>query len=272
MAGGRGPIPGDACYYASMLIELPPENRAAARPLFRGVPGLRGCVDALFDGAMGRLWADDSRHPRVTVAKFDFFFLAGDHEAPSADEAVDAIGADASIVVSGEEWVPLLYAVWGDKLGTHKRVEFDAPEVWDRDRLRAFIDALPAGFTLKHVEHHDVPRFEELADSLVYNFASPDDFIARGVGYGIERDGRFVSGCSSFAISSHSLEFEIQTHPDFRQRDLATTAAARMIEHCIDSGLEPCWDAHNDISASLATKLGFVNPQPYTSYVVGSPY
>jgi hypothetical protein len=42
-----------------------------------------------------------------------------------------------------------------------------------------------------------------------------------------------------------------------------------MIEHCLDTGLTPCWDAHNEISAKLATKLGFVNPRPYTSYVLG---
>jgi RimJ/RimL family protein N-acetyltransferase len=86
------------------------------------------------------------------------------------------------------------------------------------------------------------------------------------VGFGIEHEGRFVAGCSSFAISPHSLEFEIQTHPDYRQRGLATAAASAMIEYCLDHGLEPCWDAHNEISAALARKLGFVEPRPYTAY------
>jgi RimJ/RimL family protein N-acetyltransferase len=75
-----------------------------------------------------------------------------------------------------------------------------------------------------------------------------------------------VSGCSSFAISSRKLEFEIQTHRDFRQRGLATAAASAMIEYCIGRGLEPGWDAHNPTSAALAGKLGFVNPAPYTAY------
>jgi hypothetical protein len=41
-----------------------------------------------------------------------------------------------------------------------------------------------------------------------------------------------------------------------------------MIEYCVRRGLEPCWDAHNQISAALARKLGFVNPAPYTAYEV----
>lgn len=39
-----------------------------------------------------------------------------------------------------------------------------------------------------------------------------------------------------------------------------------MIEHCLDEGLEPCWDGHNSMSAALATKLGFVDPAPHTAY------
>jgi hypothetical protein len=249
-----------------MLFEVPPESRGQIRQLFAGLPGLKGCVHALLDGGMGRVWADDVTNPRVGVAQFDFYFLAGDAEAPAAEEAVGAIVAGASVVVSSAGWEPALRATW--KARKHTRVEFDAPDIWDRERLQRFVDALPGGFTLKRIELADAARFTDLADSLTYNFPTLDDFVRRGVGFGIEHEGRYVAGCSSFAISPYSLEFEIQTHPDFRQRDLATVAAARMILHCLESGLEPCWDAHNDVSAALATKLGFVNPTPYTSYEI----
>src|SRR5439155_13041155 len=66
--------------------------------------------------------------------------------------------------------------------------------------------------------------------------------------------------------AARSLEFEIQTHPDFLRRGLASACAAAMIEYCLEHGLRPCWDAHNDVSAALATKLGFTNPAPYTAY------
>jgi len=122
------------------------------------------------------------------------------------------------------------------------------------------------GFSLRRISAGDVARFSRLADSLVYNFATLEEFAARGVGFGVEHKGRYVSGCSSFAVSSRSLEFEIQTHPDFLRRGLASACAAAMIEYCLEHGLRPCWDAHNDVSAALATKLGFTNPAPYTAY------
>jgi RimJ/RimL family protein N-acetyltransferase len=152
-------------------------------------------------------------------------------------------------------------------LVTRTRVDFRAGE-WDRLRLRAFIDGLPEGYELRRITREDAARFRELAGSLVYNFSSLDHFIDCGVGFGVEREGRFVSGCSSFAISSRRVEFEMQTHRDFRRRGLATAAASAMIEYCVRRGLEPCWDAHNQISAALARKLGFFNPALYTAYEV----
>jgi GNAT superfamily N-acetyltransferase len=249
-----------------MLIELSPGQRPQLRPLFVGFPGLHGCLHAALEGTMGRAWADDATNPSVARVHLDFDCFAGDANSPAAEELVRSLDPLPSyLIVSNDGWPPLLRRVWGDKLGEHGRVAFQ-PGAWDHDRLRGFIGALPAAFALRRIGLGDAARFTALADSLTYNFASLEDYIERGVGYGIEHEGRFVSGCSSFAISSYSLEFEIQTHPDFRQRDLASATAAAMILHCIDNNLEPCWDAHNEISAALATKLGFINPKPYTSY------
>ena len=248
-----------------MLLEVPPERRETLRPLFAGFPGLHGCLDAALEGTMGRAWVDDASRPAIGLIQLDFFFIAGDPNAPAAEEAVRAVETRASIATSSSQWAPLLRRVYGERLRPHTRVEFDSG-AWDRARLRGFIDALPDGFALRRITIEDAARFAELAPSLVYNFPSLQDFVARGAGFGIEHEGRFVSGCSSFAICSRSLEFEIQTHPDFRQRGFACATAAAMIEHCIERGLEPSWDAHNDMSAALATKLGFVNPAPYTAY------
>ena len=247
-----------------MLIEVPPPEREPLRPLFDGFPGSRGNIDAGLEGTMGRAWADNASRP--TVALIDHL-LAGDPRAPAAEEAVRRLEPPWSGSVSSDAWEPLLRRVWGDALATRTRVGFRAGG-WDRARLRSFIDALPDGYELRRITLDKAARFRELADSLVDNFSSLKDFIDRGVGFGIEQDGRFLSGCSSCKISSRKLEFEIQTHRDFLRRGLATAAASAMIEYCIDRRLEPCWDAHNPISAALATKLGFVDPTPYTAYEV----
>ena len=248
-----------------MLTELPRAARERLRPLFADFPGLHGCIDAALEGTMGSVYADDAERPSFGHIKLDFDLLAGDPDCDAAKQAVARLGQPSSIVVSSPAWEPLLQNVWGDALQTRTRIAFRAGP-WDQSRLREFMDAVPPEFVLKRITTEDAEQFARLADSLVYNFRTAREFAARGVGFGIEHKGNFVSGCSSFAISSQSLEFEIQTHPDFRRRGLATAAAAAIIEYCLHHHLEPCWDAHNETSAALAKKLGFVAPTTYKAH------
>jgi RimJ/RimL family protein N-acetyltransferase len=250
-----------------MLVQISANRREAIRQLFAGFPGLHGIVDAALEGTMGSIHVDDASQPSLAVVRLDFWLLAGDPRAPCAEDVVREMSPPWSAVTAGEDWAPLLLRIWGDALQKRTRVAFQAG-TWDRRRLREFRQRLPNAFTLKRVSAENAARFAEFEPSLVYNFPSLEDFSERGVGFGVEHDGRYVSGCSSFAISSRSIEFEIDTHTDFRNRGLAAACAAAMIEHCLEHGLEPCWDAHNEVSAALATKLGFVEPAPYTAYEV----
>jgi hypothetical protein len=222
-------------------------------------------------GGMGTTFVDDMTSPRFALAYMyarDFHFLGGDHTAPAAEAAVRAIPASTGIIIPYETWAPMLRRIWGERLVSHTRTVF-RPGQWDLGELDKRAKDLPEGFTMKRIEAGDIERYVELEDSFVYNFASHEEFLAKGVGFGIEHEGRFVSGCSSFAIGPRKLEFEIQTHADYRRRNLAFAVASRMIAHCLNAGLEPCWDAANPPSAALAAKLGFVDPRPYAAYSIG---
>ena len=43
-----------------------------------------------------------------------------------------------------------------------------------------------------------------------------------------------------------------------------------MILYCLERNIEPCWDAANEASAMLATKLGFTDPRHYKAYTINS--
>jgi hypothetical protein len=246
-----------------MLIKLPPDARAGLAPLFEGFPGLRGVIHSVLEGVLGEAWADDPARPRVAHLLLDFNLIAGDPNAPAAREAILALEAGDHVAPSASV-EDLLLDTLGDRLQPYERTEFRAG-TWDAAELQTR-QALPPGLTLVRVDANTVAAFEALADSLVYNFDSHDDFLRRGVGFGIFESATCIAGCASYAISSHSLEFEIQTHPGYERRGLAMVTGSRMIQHCLESGLEPCWDAAHEGSARLALKLGFVDPRPYTAY------
>lgn len=211
---------------------------------------------------MGEAWADDAVSPSVARLDLDFRLLAGDPSHAGAGEVIRSLKEGEHVIVP-ESWADVLMESW-EPLQPYERTEFSAG-TWDVGELRVR-QSLPAGLSLVRVDAGSVAAFAELDAAFVYNFDSHEDFLARGVGFGVTDGSRFVAGCSSYAISSRSLEFEIETAEEFQRRGLAMVTGSRMIEHCLEVGLEPCWDAAHDISARLALRLGFVEPRPYTAY------
>jgi GNAT superfamily N-acetyltransferase len=245
-----------------MITPVPRDARAPLEPLFEGFPGLRGVLHAVLEGAMGEAWADNPKDPNVARIKLDFEAIAGDPSHPAAPEAIRSLKQGDHLVVP-EPWADVLIDTW-QPLQPYERTEF-SPGAWDLAELRAR-QTLPDGLSLVRIDATNVAAFARLDPAFVYNFDSHEDYLARGIGFGVATGPEFIAGCSSYAISSRSLEFEIETAEAYQRRGLAIVTGSRMIQHCLETGLEPCWDAAHEGSARLALKLGFVHPRPYTAY------
>lgn len=245
-----------------MLTSVPKDDRAPLGPLFEGFRALKGVVHAVLEGVMGEVRADDAAMPNVAHIDLDFHLLAGDPSHPAAREAIRSLSEGDHVIVA-ESWADVLMDSW-ERLQPYERTEFSAG-TWDLGDLRKR-QSLPEGLSLVRVDTETVGAFAELDAAFVYNFDSHEDFLARGVGFGVTDGSLFVAGCSSYAISSRSLEFEIETAAEFQRRGLAMVTGSRMIEYCVEEGLEPCWDAAHDVSARLALRLGFRDARPYTAY------
>jgi RimJ/RimL family protein N-acetyltransferase len=247
-----------------MLVEVPAEARQTLAPLFEDSPGLHGLVSAVLSG-MGRALANDIDRPQYAVLHLDFHLFGGRPAPDAVNDLVASLPATGWLVVP-DDWHEPLQAKCAANLTPHRRVDFESVE-WDRGSLRRFMH-LEQGYELKRVTANDVEAYRRLASSLVYNYDSLDDYLARSFGFGVKHGERYVSGCSAFAAGGGKAEIDIQTQPEFRRRGFALAAAAAFIEFCLEHEIEPCWDAHNEPSVQLATKLGFVRPRPYTSYNV----
>ena len=251
----------------SQPIPAPAQTREALRPFFADFPGLHGAIDSALEGLVGDVYVDDPVSPRVAHVAFDdFHCLAGDPAAPAAREAVLSVMSE-DYIAAPPSWQSLIRT--RKDIREKQRFAFSAPAAWDHDHLAQLQTSLQHGLTLQRVTAETIDAFETLEHSLVANFGTHANFLARGVGYGITNEaGEFVAGCASYTISSRSLEFEIQTRPDHQRRGLALVTGARMIEHCLEHTLEPCWDAAHEGSALLAERLGFTNRSTYTAYQV----
>ncbi|MDA1003958.1 MAG: GNAT family N-acetyltransferase [Chloroflexi bacterium] len=235
------------------------------RPLFAGFRPLHGAWEAVLATALGDVVVGAGARPTVVRITLDFRFFAGDPASVAAAALLEGVEPPATVLAAPTR-APRFRERWGERLRERERVVFACPPTWDGERLRRQAAALPPGFTLTRVDATNVARFRALAESLVANYGSDAAFVRDGIGYGVEHERRFVAGCSSFALGGGKCEFEIQTHLDYRRRGLARAVGARLIEHCVDAGVEPAWDAHNPPSAALAEQLGFADPLRYTAW------
>lgn len=251
---------------------VPTDRLDRVRPLFAAFPGMHGAIDAVLDGLHGEVSADDPDAPRVArITIGDFQCFAGDPAVPAVSEALlavpfrDYLAADDSWHDTVMSTIPAVFP--------YDRFAFSAPDEWDRAHIGALVASLPPDYTMERITAQTVKDFAHLNETFVANFKSHGDFLDRGIGFGVRHRGRkgFVAGCSTYTISNGQLEFEIETDREYQRRGLALVTGARMVQHCLETGLEPCWDAAHEGSALLAERLGFVGRRRYTAYRVGIP-
>lgn len=253
------------------MHELPQEHSERLRPLFEGFGHrLHGLVEAVCTPDFGTAWVDDIDHPRVAVANCDFWFVVGDPHAPAAADAL-RLFEKGTVVSARRHWDDLARDRLRSRVTTRTRTGFTTPALpaWDRAHLQSLASSVPDGYEVRRVTGPDIPSYVEVAKEFVSNFRSVDDYLEHGLGFGVWQGERCVAGCSSFTLANNKLEVEIDTDPGHRRKGLARAVAATLILHCIEAGIEPCWDAHNPESAALAEQLGFTDPMEYDVMVVG---
>ena len=90
--------------------------------------------------------------------------------------------------------------------------------------------------------------------------------MEKGFGYCILEGERIVSVASTFVTCRRGIEIQINTRKSHQGRGLGTGVAAGILLRSLELSLDPGWDAANEISASLAEKLGYTFQGNYKVY------
>ena len=239
-------------------------------------------------GVMGDLYADypgdaaDSFQisgPKAAKAVLgDFVFLAGKpseelllYQPPCRAEKKEEFQI---LVPRDADWENLIEKVYGSRAERITRYAIQKePDVWDgqgRERLKKMASALPEGYELRLIDQelYDQCRQQEWSRDLVSQFPDYETYQKWGLGTAALHGKHLVCGASSYSRYLEGIEIEIDTREDYRRKGLARACAARLILECLDRGLYPSWDAHTEISAELAEKLGYHRGEEYTAYLL----
>lgn len=223
-------------------------------------------------GHMGEAWVDNLENPTmIELIVGEFVFLAGKAKGEEAEELIINIPINSFILAENKSWGNLIENFYSECVTKIKRYSFlkDKKHL-DYEYIKSLIDNLPKGYELKKADKEFLDKYsiEKISEDFVAQFNSVDDYLNRGIGYYIVKDGEVVSGASSYSIYDDGIEIEIDTDVNHRNKRLATVVAAALIIDCLDNGLYPSWDAANLTSLKLAKKLGYKFNEEYEVYNV----
>ena len=224
-----------------------------------------GLVLSFLQGYMGFAIVDDKENPKsVQIVVGDFSFFAG-----VANKSLLKEGTASILTCQNEDWAREIELFFKDTIIKKKRYKMKSSvSNFDKDKLISFINSLDKKYTLKQIDKH--LYYKVLSNSwsadLCSQFKNADEFVEKGLGFVILKDGEIISGASSYVIYDNSIEIEIDTKREFREKGFATVCGAKLILECLNKGLLPSWDAQDLRSVALAEKLGFIFDQPYNAY------
>ncbi len=130
---------------------------------------------------------------------------------------------------------------------------------------------------LSHKDMEIVSTSENIFNQLDGNVAPKyfwnnfQDFNKYGVGFTLLINNK-IPASTAFAsfVFDHKLEIGIETNVDYRGSGYATMVCVRLIDYCLENGLEPVWSCSsgNIGSRKLAWKLGFEERKKIPYYIL----
>ena len=219
---------------------------------------------------MGKVFVTNEDEPKSAMAYVGAFaFLAGEPDK----ELITAGKPDGFVIMipQNEDWAALIEECYPDSI---KRTRFAIKKDtnFDRDYLRDIVSGLPEGYELRTIdsEVYDLCMKNPVTADFVSAFETKERYLELGRGVVILKDGKIVSGASSYTRYLEGIEIEVDTAEDERRKGLASIVCAKLILNCLGEGLYPSWDAHNMTSVKLAEKLGYEFSHEYVAYEVAS--
>ena len=247
---------------ARRVFEL--DDPAKAAPVFADWEDPDTGILSCLDGVMGKILVTDPEQPRSALAVVgDFAFVAGE---PDLELLRGKPERWMIVVPQNEAWATLME----ENFPVYKRIRYAIKKdtKFDRQKLQAMVDALPAGYELRKIdsELYELCRKDEDYEDCVSIFETKERFLELGRGWAVLKDGKLVGAASSYSRYRDGIEIEIDVAREERHKGLGSAVAAKLILSCLDEGLYPSWDAANMLSVRLAEKLGYEFSREYVCY------
>lgn len=250
-----------------MIFEFPRNKKNELLHLFKEHKYMEAIILGTFMSDLGRIFVDDMEEPKNALFLYTGMTVAvfgGTGEGESAKTLIKKIPENTGILCPNDNWTELVKEHFGEKLISIPRTKLSSANL-DIKKIRELKKNIPDGYEVKKISEAIIKKFSDHTKrKFVRWFGSLDRFSSNGYGFCALYNGEIaaiaVSGCFFF---ENAFEIDIVTQQEHRRKGLATLVAAYLIEHALEQGHDPRWDAANEPSVALALRLGYTNPEKY---------
>ena len=208
------------------------EKRNTIAPLFEGIQD--SMVIACLQGIMGQAYVAQETEPKAAlIVSGEYSFFGGD---PTSDDALELVRNLFQVNESDRTVV-----------------------IFDDQLLQRYMDAIPEGYQLAAFDEdlYHQAMAEDWSREFCEVFPSAEEYLNKGFGFGILKEGRLVSGASTMTVYHGGIEIQVATRESYGGKGLAMACSAALIRECVRRGIRPCWDAANLTSKHMALNLGY---------------
>ncbi len=248
-----------------MIYEL--ADTAKATALFEGWS--ETLIWSCLQRVMGKIYVTDLEKPHSALAFVGCFAFYGGE--PDRELAMHKPAGFVIMTPQNEAWASLIEECWPSakketRFSIRKDTRFNIPT------LKKMAETIPEGYELRRIDAEIYAQClsDPLTCDFVSCFKSKEQYLELGRGMVLLKNGRIVSGASSYTRYKEGIEIEVDTVSEERRKGLAKVVSAALILQCLEEDLYPSWDAQNMISVHLAEKLGYELDHEYMVYEVAS--
>ena len=256
-----------------MITEYPltKPNRLRLARAFRNVPRVDISIECVLEDQMGKAYVDDMEYPSAFHIQIGpFHYYAGDALGDGGQEMLRGFKPYNLFMSASEGWLEACQSMYGERLIGFDRYSFSSESL-----------------SLEHIQRlardnrssPDVKRFDSaLLEKTwgkdhfidVSDFESPADFLDRGIGYYMEKDGETIGAAYSSLVCSTGIEVSLFVSEEHRRQGIATALSAHLLQWCLQNNIDAHWDAANPESCKLAEKLGYVSIGSYRAHYLSA--
>jgi hypothetical protein len=254
------------------LYTVPDNNIKNYHYLFDNFGHFENLIRFILNYENHTIKVDDLDNPSYALLLYGpAIIIKGNPNLINVTSILQQCNTNSWVIPSSTEWDKYILDHFEGKIEIHNRVLFDSSTL-DINHITGLKKNLPEGMRIEQITSKHIEDTEGiLYQDLIRKFYNSHKFQKTGRGF-VLMDGDFIVGyaASDNPIIGNNLELMFRVGYDnftkYRGKGYGIQLCVHFIEYCLTNNLIPSWDAHTDISAHIANKLGYKRKKEWTMF------